>query len=127
MATLTGAARIALGPELPAMYTDDDEIAARLRAISDSEQDPLWRMPLWAPYNRDMTSSVADVNHIASNSLGGSIHAALFLKRFVENAAAFVHLDIYAWNPKTRPGRPEGAETQAIRSLFGLICERYGD
>ncbi len=127
MATLTGAARIALGPELPAMYTDDDEIAARLQALSDSEQDPLWRMPLWAPYDRDMTSNVADVNHIASNSLGGSIHAALFLRRFVENAAAFVHLDIYAWNPKKRPGRPEGAETQAIRSLFGLIRERYGD
>jgi leucyl aminopeptidase len=127
MATLTGAARIALGPELPAMYTDDDEIAARLSSYSDSEQDPLWRMPLWSPYNRDMTSTVADVNHIASNSLGGSIHAALFLKRFVENAAAFVHLDIYSWNPKTRPGRPEGAETQAIRSLFAMLRERYGD
>ena len=127
MATLTGAARIALGPELPAMYTDDDAVAARLQALSASEQDPLWRMPLWAPYNRDMASSVADVNHIASNSLGGSIHAALFLKRFVENAGVFVHMDIYSWNPQKRPGRPQGAETQAIRSLFGMIRERYVD
>jgi len=127
MATLTGAARIALGPELPAMYTDDDQIAMRLQELSDSKQDPLWRMPLWSPYDRDMMSGVADVNHIASNSLGGSIHAALFLRRFVENAGAFVHMDIYSWNSKTRPGRPEGAETQGIRSLFALISERYGN
>jgi leucyl aminopeptidase len=127
MATLTGAARIALGPELPAMYTDDDQVAMRLQALSDSKQDPLWRMPLWSPYDRDMMSGVADVNHIASNSLGGSIHAALFLRRFVENAGAFVHMDIYSWNPKSRPGRPEGAETQGIRSLFALISERYGN
>ncbi|MGI9263726.1 MAG: leucyl aminopeptidase family protein [Gammaproteobacteria bacterium] len=126
MATLTGAARIALGPELPAMYTDNDEIAVRLQELSCSKQDPLWRMPLWSPYDRDMVSGVADVNHIASNSLGGSIHAALFLRRFVENAGAFVHMDIYSWNSKTRPGRPEGAETQGIRSLFALISERYG-
>ncbi len=125
MATLTGAARIALGPELPAMYTEDDALAARLGELSGTQQDPLWRMPMWDPYDADMASSVADVNHIASSPLGGSIHAALFLRRFVENAGTFVHFDIFSWNSKKRAGRPEGAETQCIRAIHALIAEQY--
>ncbi len=125
MATLTGAARVALGPELPALYGDDDEAARQLADICAAEQDPVWHMPLWQPYAEGLSSPVADMNHISSAPMAGSIVAALYLKRFVENAAAFFHLDLFAWNPKARPGRPEGAECQSVRGLFRFIRERY--
>lgn len=126
MATLTGAARVALGPDLPPFYTDDETLARDLARHSGEMHDPLWRMPLWRPYDRLLESKIADVNHISSTSFAGSVTAALFLRRFVERARSWVHLDIYAWTPSARPGRPEGGEAQGIRALYGLIKERYG-
>jgi leucyl aminopeptidase len=126
LATLTGAARVALGPELPAMYCDDEALAARLQTLGTEQQDPVWRMPLWSPYDEGLKSSVADLNHIATGSFAGSIYGALFLRRFVAAAGAWVHLDVFSWNPAGRPGRAEGGESQSIRALFALIEERYG-
>ncbi|QPC43860.1 leucyl aminopeptidase family protein [Kaustia mangrovi] len=125
MATLTGAARVALGPDLPPFYTDDDELAAALSRHAAAENDPLWRMPLWGPYDRWLDSKVADVNHISDSSFAGSVVAALFLKRFVEKAKAYIHLDIYGWTPKAHPGHPVGGEAQGIRALFAMIRDRY--
>jgi len=124
--TLTGAARVALGPELPPFYTQDEALAAELERCAASERDPLWRMPLWPPYEAMLDSKIADVNNVASGSFAGSITCALFLKRFVAAAKSWIHLDIYAWNPKTKPGRPEGGECQAARALYALLKARYG-
>jgi leucyl aminopeptidase len=126
MATLTGAARVALGPDIPPFYTDDDELSAVLAACAASENDPLWRMPLWRPYDQLLESKVADVNNVASGNFGGSITAALFLRRFVAAAKAWLHCDIFAWNQTGKPGRPEGAECQAARALYALLVARYG-
>ena len=126
MATLTGAARVALGTEIPPFYTDDDALAAALADCATSENDPLWRMPLWRPYEALLESKVADVNNVSSGNFGGSITAALFLRRFVAAAKAWLHCDIYAWNQTTKPGRPEGAECQAARALYALLVSRYG-
>jgi leucyl aminopeptidase len=126
LATLTGAARVALGPELPALYCDDDELAERLQRLGTELQDPMWRMPLWSPYDEGLKSPVADLNHIASGGFAGSIYAALYLRRFVSAAQAWVHLDVFSWNPSARSGRPEGAESQSVRALFALIAERFG-
>ena len=125
MATLTGAARVALGPELPAMFCDDEETAGRLHALGMSLQDPLWRLPFWDGYEGGLKSSVADLNHISSDGFAGSIYGALFLRRFVDEAAAYVHMDVYSWNKAGRPGRAEGGETQSARALFALIAERF--
>jgi leucyl aminopeptidase len=124
--TLTGAARVALGPELPPFYTQDEALAAEIERCAASERDPLWRMPLWPPYQAMLDSKIADVNNVASGSFAGSITCALFLKRFVAAAASWIHLDIYAWNPTTKPGRPEGGECQAARALYALLKARYG-
>jgi leucyl aminopeptidase len=126
MATLTGAARVALGTDIPPIYTDDDELAATLAACATSENDPLWRMPLWRPYDQLLDSKVADINNVASGGFGGSITAALFLRRFVSQAKSWLHCDIYAWNLTTKPGRPEGGECQAARALYALLVSRYG-
>ncbi len=126
MATLTGAARVALGAEIPPFFTDDDELAAALSRHSASENDPLWRMPLWRPYDQLLDSKVADVNNVTNSSFGGSITAALFMRRFVTAAKAWLHFDVFAWNQTTKPGRPEGAECQAARALYALLCTRYG-
>jgi leucyl aminopeptidase len=126
LATLTGAARVALGTEVPPFYTDDDELASALARCAMSESDPLWRMPLWHPYDQLLDSKVADINNVSSVSFGGSITAALFLRRFVSRAKAWLHCDIYAWNQTARPGRPEGAECQAARALYALLVSRYG-
>jgi leucyl aminopeptidase len=126
LATLTGAARVALGPDLPPFYTDDDKLADELARLATETNDPLWRMPLWPAYAGELDSKIANVNHISKNSFAGSIVAALFLKRFVERAASWVHLDIYAWTPSARPARPEGGEAQAIRALYALLKQRYG-
>jgi leucyl aminopeptidase len=126
MATLTGAARVALGTEIPPFYTDDDALAAALADCAKSEQDPLWRMPLWRSYDALLESKVADVNNVASGNFGGSITAALFLRRFVAAAKAWLHFDIYAWNQTAKPGRPEGGECQAARALYALLVSRYG-
>jgi leucyl aminopeptidase len=126
MATLTGAARVALGTEIPPFYTDDDALASDLARCATSENDPLWRMPLWRPYDQLLDSKVADVNNVSSSNFGGSVTAALFLRRFVAAAKAWLHCDIYAWNQTTKPGRPEGAECQGARALYALLVSRYG-
>ena len=124
-ATLTGSARVALGPDLPPFMTDDDALALDLARIGEAVADPVWRLPLWEPYETMLRSKVADVNHISGGSFAGSITAALFLRRFVEKARSHVHFDIYGWNPTAKPGRPEGGEPQAARLVYALLCERY--
>ena len=123
--TLTGAARVALGPEIPAAFTDDDELAAELARHAAAEADPVWRMPLWRPYQSMLDSKIADTNNVSSGSFAGAITAALFLSRFVERAKAWLHFDLFAWNPTAKPGRPEGGEAQTIRALAALLAERY--
>lgn len=125
MATLTGAARVALGPDLPPFYTKDDSLAGELEAAAKASCDPLWRMPLWAPYGSMLDSKIADINNVSSSSFAGSVLAALFLDRFVENAKAHIHLDIYGWTPKSRPGHPEGGEVQGVRALYRMLTQRY--
>jgi leucyl aminopeptidase len=123
-ATLTGAARVALGPDVPAAFTDDDALAAELARCAASENDPLWRMPLWRPYEPMLDSKVADTNNVSSGGQGGAITAALFLRKFV-TAKSWLHLDIFAWTLTAKPGRPEGAELQSARALYALLCARY--
>ena len=125
-ATLTGAARVALGPELPPFFTKDDALAADLEAAANDAHDPLWRMPLWAPYDSWLDSKIADVNHISDGPFAGCITAALFLNRFVTETSSYAHFDIYGWNAKPRPGRPVGGDIQAVRALYRLLCNRYG-
>lgn len=127
MATLTGAARVALGPDLPPFYTDDETLAEDISVMAEATADPLWRLPLWQPYMKYLDSKVADINHINTSGTGfaGSITAALFLSRFVENAQSWAHFDIYGWTPSEKPGKPAGGEAQGIRALFDVIAERY--
>ena len=126
MATLTGAARVALGPDLPPFYTEDETLAADLARCATSENDPLWRLPLWRPYQSMLDSKVADLNNVTTGGFAGSITAALFLKRFVAAAKSWLHIDVYAWTPAAKPGRPEGGECQAARALYALLAARYG-
>ena len=123
-ATLTGAARVALGPELPAMFTDDDALAADVAKTGLTENDPVWRLPLWQPYEKLLDSKVSDTNNVSTGGLGGAITAALFLKKFV-TAPSWVHFDIFAWTNAAKPGRPEGGECQTARALYALLCARY--
>ena len=123
-ATLTGAARVALGPDVPPFFTDDDALAEELMRCAVAESDPLWRMPLWRPYETMLDSKVADTNNVGSGGQGGAITAALFLRKFV-TAKSWLHLDIFAWTPAAKPGRPEGAELQSARALYALLCARY--
>lgn len=124
MATLTGAARVALGPELPAAFSTDENVLAALRVRGDEEADPIWPLPLWSGYDDELTSKIADLGNVSAAPFAGSIIGALFLKRFVTTTAAWLHLDLYAWNAKDRPGRPIGAEAQCIRALYRLIRSR---
>jgi leucyl aminopeptidase len=124
-ATLTGAARVALGPELPPFYTGDDDLADDVARLARELHDPAWRLPLWQPYAKMLESKIADTNNVSSGGFAGSITAALFLARFVTKAKAHLHFDIYGWNPSARPGRPEGGEVQAARLVYGLLKERY--
>jgi leucyl aminopeptidase len=123
-ATLTGAARIALGPEVAPFFTDDDTLADELVRTGTAENDPLWRMPLWRPYEAMLDSKVADLNNVATGGQGGAITAALFLRHFV-TTKYWLHFDIFAWTPTAKPGRPEGAECQTARALYALLCARY--
>ena len=125
LATLTGAARTALGPEVVPIYTGDDALAADLTRFGGSVADPAWRLPLWAPYNSLIESKIADVNNAGQSPFAGSITAALFLAKFVPDTDRWLHADIYAWNPATKPGRPEGGEAQAVRALYALFRERF--
>jgi leucyl aminopeptidase len=125
LATLTGAARAALGPDLPAFYTDEADLAGAIERHGRDQNDPVWRLPLWERYNCLFESKIADLNNAGNSGFAGSITAALFLKRFVERSKCYAHFDIYAWTPAARPGHPYGGEAQAIRALYGLIQERY--
>ncbi|TYC49175.1 leucyl aminopeptidase family protein [Rhodobacterales bacterium] len=129
MATLTGAARVALGPDLPPFYTGDEDLAEDIAVMSEAAADPLWRLPLWQPYLQYLDSKVADISHINTSGTGfaGSITAALFLSRFVEKTESWVHFDIYGWSPADKPGKPVGGEAQGIRCLFDLITERFAE
>jgi leucyl aminopeptidase len=126
LATLTGAARTALGPDLPAVFAAHPALAEAARAAGESVCDPLWPMPLWAGYDEELASRVADLNNVSSGSFAGAIIAALFLKRFVTATPEWLHVDLYAWNPKDRPGRPQGAEAQGLRALYALIRKKFG-
>lgn len=125
MATLTGAARVALGPDLPPLYSTDDDLARAMVTSGAATDDPLWQMPLWSPYDALMSSKIADVNNAGTGGFAGSITAALFLRRFVGNAAAWVHLDIYGWAPDARPARPQGGTDQGIRAVYNVLKQRY--
>ena len=126
MATLTGAARVALGPEVVPFYTDDEALATELALCAATQSDPLWRLPLWGPYDQMLDSKVADINNVSSGGFAGSITAALFLRRFVSAAKAWLHCDIFAWNQAAKPARPEGAECQGARALYHLLTQRHG-
>ena len=126
MATLTGAARTALGPDLPALFSTDEALAMELAGLGRTHCDPVWPLPLWMGYDDELASRIADLNNVASSPFAGAIMAALFLKRFVTATKLWLHLDLYAWNPKDRPGRPLGAEAQCVRGLYQLIRHRYG-
>lgn len=125
MATLTGAARVALGPDLPPFYTHDDALAANIAILADQTADPLWRMPLWQPYAQKLSSRVADINNVTTDGFAGSVTAALFLSRFVEKAKSWAHFDIFGWVPVEKPASPVGGEAQAIRALYQLLKEKY--
>ena len=124
-ATLTGAARVALGPELQALYCDDDAVADALVKTGFDVGDPLWRMPLWRPYRKQIDSKCADINNVASGAMAGSIIAALYLAEFVSTRTRWAHLDIYAANVSAAPGRPEGGEATGLRTLYAYLRQRY--
>jgi leucyl aminopeptidase len=126
LATLTGAARVALGPELPAAYSPNAALLAELAAVGEATGDPVWPMPLWAGYEDDLSSKVADLVNASSSGFAGSVTAALFLKRFVGSATPWLHLDLYGWNGRERPGRPVGGEAQTVRALYALLKARFG-
>jgi len=123
-ATLTGAARVALGPDVPPFFTDDDALAGEFMRHGAAENDPVWRLPLWRPYESMLDSKVADLNNVGAGGHGGAITAALFLRRFVD-VPSWLHLDIFAWTPSAKPGRPEGAELQSARALYAMLAARY--
>jgi leucyl aminopeptidase len=125
-ATLTGAARVAMGPEVVPFYTHNEALAGSIHAAGMHEHDPMWRLPLWAGYDGWLDSQIADVNHISSSPMAGSITAALFLARFVEKCDAWMHIDVYAWRAKAAAGRPIGGEAQALRALYTHIEKTYG-
>ena len=126
MGTLTGAARVALGPDLPPLYSHDETLALAVMRHGMLENDPVWRLPLWAPYDSMLESKVADLGNIATGGFAGSIICSLFLNRFVTAAKTWLHFDIYGWTPSGKPGRPEGGECQAARALYSLLSARYG-
>jgi leucyl aminopeptidase len=123
-ATLTGAARVAVGAELAALFCNDDAVAGGLCAAGEAEDDPLWRMPLWRPYRRLLDSKIADLNNVSEGPHAGAITAALYLQEFV-GPVPWAHLDVMAWNNRARPGRPEGAEAQALRALYAFVAARF--
>ncbi len=125
-ATLTGAARVALGPDLPAFYSTQDNFALEMMQHGLDVQDPVWRLPLWDGYDHMIDGKISDLNNVGQGPFAGSIVAALFLRRFVSRAKCWGHFDLYAWNPSTKPGRPEGGEAQVARALFDLLSARYG-
>ncbi|MCL6697949.1 leucyl aminopeptidase family protein [Sphingomonas sp. NSE70-1] len=125
-ATLTGAARIALGPDLPAMFANDEELAADLESAARQVSDPIWRMPLWDGYDEMLKSDLADLSNSADSSMAGSVTAALFLRRFAPEGTPWAHFDTYAWRPSAKPGRPKGGDALGLRAAFAMLAHRYG-
>jgi leucyl aminopeptidase len=123
-ATLTGAARIALGPDLPALYANDDAVANAWLEAGTAQRDPLWRMPLWRPYLRYLTSTIADLANGGPSKMAGSITAAIYLERFVPAQQPWAHLDVYSWNDNDRPGKPAGGEAQGLRAAYAMLKAR---
>src|SRR5689334_7644510 len=124
-ATLTGAARVALGPDLPAMFSNDDELAAAIESAARGVDDPVWRMPLWDPYDENLKSNIADLANMANNAMAGAIYAALFLRRFVPDDVPWAHLDTWAWRDPGKPGRPKGGDALGLRAVFAMLEQRY--
>ena len=124
-ATLTGAARVALGPDLPALFVNDDALAESLVHAATALSDPLWRMPLWKHYDDMLSSDVADLGNVSDAPLAGAVTAALFLQRFVPEALPWAHLDTFAWRPAAKPGRPKGGDALGLRAAFAMLAERY--
>jgi leucyl aminopeptidase len=124
-ATLTGAARVALGPDLPALFANDDALADGLAAAGTHVSDPIWRMPLWAPYADMLKSGIADINNAGEGGLAGAVTAALFLQRFVPAGTAWAHVDTFAWAPSARPGRPKGGAALGLRAAWHYLSGRY--
>jgi leucyl aminopeptidase len=125
-ATLTGAARVALGPDLPALFCNDDALADEFLRTGTEEEDPLWRLPLWNPYRKMLDSKVADINNVSESGFAGAVLAALYLEEFVTKETPWIHLDLFAWNQSARPGRPQGGEAYALRALYALVRKRFG-
>ena len=125
-ATLTGAARVALGPELAALFCSNEVLAQGLLKAAQTEEDPMWRMPLWRPYRKMIDSKIADLNNVSESPYAGAVIAALYLQEFVEPDIPWAHFDVMAWNPQSRPGRPEGAEATALRAVYAYIADRFG-
>jgi leucyl aminopeptidase len=125
-ATLTGAARVALGPDLPAMFSNDDALAADLEDAAGAVTDPLWRMPLWDAYDDMLKSEIADLANSSETPLAGAVTAALFLRRFVPEGTPWAHFDTFAWQPAAKPGRPKGGEAMGLRAAFAMLQGRYG-
>jgi leucyl aminopeptidase len=124
-ATLTGAARVALGPDLPALFANRDDLAAAIETAAREVEDPLWRMPLWDAYDENLKSNVADVVNMANNPMAGCIYAALFLRRFLPEDIAWAHLDTWAWRDPGKPGRPKGGDALGLRAVFAMLQDRY--
>ena len=125
-ATLTGAARVALGPDLPPLFANDDALAGALLAAGTGVADPLWRMPLWDGYDAELTSDIADLQNAPEGGMAGAVTAALFLRRFVPAEIAWAHLDVFAWRPAAKPGRPKGGDAYGLRAAWAVLKERYG-
>jgi leucyl aminopeptidase len=124
-ATLTGAARTALGPDLPATFVNRDELAAELEAAAREVDDPIWRLPLWDPYDEDLKSNIADLANTSGNAMAGAIYAGLFLRRFVPDDVPWAHLDTWAWRDPAKPGRPKGGDALGLRCVFAMLEQRY--
>jgi leucyl aminopeptidase len=124
-ATLTGAARVALGPDLPALFANDDDLAESMLACGTRESDPLWRMPLWKPYDEMLKSDVADLGNMSEAPMAGAVTAALFLQNFVPAGTPWAHLDTFAWRPAAKPGRPKGGDALGLRAAWEMLRSRY--
>lgn len=125
-ATLTGAARVALGPDLPALFSNNDGLASEILAAGTAKDDPLWRLPLWQGYRAQLDSKIADLNNAPGGGMAGAITAALYLEQFVSKDTVWAHVDLFSWNQSNRPGRPEGGEAMTLRAMFAVIANRFG-
>jgi leucyl aminopeptidase len=124
-ATLTGAARVALGPDLPALFANDDQLAEALLSGGESVADPVWRMPLWAPYEDMLSSDIADISNSSDAPMAGAVTAALFLKKFVPDGLPWAHFDTFAWRGSAKPGRPKGGDALGLRAAWSALSDRY--